>query len=101
MDEMMVLANRLNHYKTTNPDIGLDHFEIGRHTYCHLMVQHMGKYHKFEIRSIRVAYDYSVIELGAVNWTMAAGTCTLSIKPETVGLFKILEDHPTMRVLYE
>ncbi len=100
MDEMMHMANRLSHYKKINPDIGLDHFELGRHTYCHLMLNYQGQWHRIEVRAFNITYDYSLIEVSAVNWTLAAGTCTLRINPENVKDFKILEDEPTMQVLY-
>lgn len=100
MDDLFDLHQRLQHYKTINPDIGRDHFEIGRHTYCHLMVRHEGKWHKFEVRQFRTTMDYGLIEVSCVNWTLAAGTCTLSIKDDSVKDFKILEDEPTLQVLY-
>lgn len=102
MDDLFHLVQRLQHYKETNPDLGKEHFEIGRHTYCHLMVKHQGKWHKFEVRQFRVTMDYGMIEIAAVNWTLAAGSCTLSIQRENnINDFKILEDEPTMQVLYE
>lgn len=100
MDEFMHFLERLQHYKKTNPFVpGFD--EPGRHTYCHIMALHNGKWHKFEVRGHNITMDYGMVEISAVNWTMAAGTCTLSIQREQdVSIFKILEDEPTMQVLY-
>lgn len=100
MDDLFYLIERLQHYKKTNPFVpGFD--EPGRHTFCHLMVLHQGKWHKFEVRGFNVTMDYGMIELSCVNWTLAAGTCTLSIQRENkISDFKILEDEPTMQVLY-
>jgi len=99
MDNILELHQRLEYYKKTNPFVpGFD--EPGRHTYCHLMVLHEGKYHKFEVRGWHTTMDYRFTELSCVNWTLAAGTCTISIKDDNIAKFKILEDEPTLQVLY-
>ena len=57
-------------------------------------------WHKFEVRGFGVVPDYSVIEVSCVNWSLAAGTCTLTIDEVNCHRFKILEDEPTIQVLY-
>lgn len=97
------LLQRLHYYQTINPDIGLDHFEIGRHTYCHLMYKHDGQWHKNEVRGFKSVYRDGVLEsinISAVNWSVAAGPCGIVITQEHIDLVKILEDEPTMQVLY-
>lgn len=106
MDEIFHLAQRLQHYKITNPYDPEIH-EPGRHTYCHLMIYirdnelpYKEGWHKIEVRNHQTTMDYSRIELSAVSWTLAAGTCTISIDEINCTRFKILEDEPTLQVLY-
>jgi hypothetical protein len=114
MDNVFELSQRLQHYRETNPKI-IDHdsdagqYGENRHTYCHIMyhiskelairLEHIG-WHKIEVRGWHTTMDYRMIEISCVNWTLAAGTCTLSIKDDSVKDFKILEDEPTLQVLY-
>lgn len=107
MDDIFRLHQRLQYYKTTNPYDPEIH-ERGRHTYCHLMVYiragetpyYSEGWHKIEVRGHQTVLDYSRIELSAVSWTLAAGTCTITIDEINCKRFKILEDEPTLQVLY-
>lgn len=110
MEAMVKLANDLSRWKRDNPNKsdGED-WHDNRHTYCHIMYyideqaagkHHKPGWHKVEVRGFNITYNYELIECSAVSWTLAAGTCTLRITPENVHLVKILEDEPTLQVLY-
>jgi len=112
MENVFEMNQRLEYYKKINPKSpDSDDMQYGhdRHTYCHLMyhvtaadanrIEHIG-WHKIEVRGWRTTMDYRKIELSAVSWSLAAGTCTLMIKDDNVHKFKILEDEPTLQVLY-
>lgn len=95
--KLKALKERLYHYKVVNPDTR--HHDIGRHTYCHLIYLEKGStYPKFEVRSI--TFKDKVLSVGAVNWTVAAGTCTIDITEETAHLWAIEEDGGTPRILF-
>lgn len=105
-DIIFDLTQRLQHYKTSNP-FNPEVHEPGRHTYCHLMIYirpeerpYNEGWHKIEVRGHRTTMDYSMIELSCVSWTLAAGTCTITIDEINCHRFKILEDEPTIQVLY-
>lgn len=100
MDNVFELHQRLQHYKQNTQHLRDDFHDAGRFTYCHLMIYHNSAWHKFEVRGWHTTMDYRMIEISCVNWTLAAGTCTLSIKDDSVKDFKILEDEPTLQVLY-
>lgn len=111
-DQIFYITQRLEHYKKINPkiidpDSDAGQYGDNRHTYCHLMVcirpdekPYEKGWHKFEVRAFQTTMDYSRIELSCVNWTIAAGTCTITIDEINCMRFKILEDERTMQVLY-
>lgn len=99
------LINDLNAYKRTNPYDPECH-EPGRHTYCHILffpneeqANRLGVLpHKFEVRGFSI--NSASIDISAVNWGVAAGTCSLIVGEHNVHQFKILEKEPTLQVLY-
>lgn len=77
-----------------------------RMNWCHLLTKHKGELHRFQVRyaSFKVdndEYDKSdTIVLDVVNWTMCAGTATLTLTEDTCGKWLIEEDEPTVGLLY-
>ena len=112
MEAMVKLANDLTRWKRDNPKPIRDedeHYGDNRHTYCNLMYYideatasryHKQGWHKMEVRSFNITMDYSFIEIGVVNWTLTAGHGTLRVTADMVHNIKILEDEPTLQVLY-
>ncbi len=89
----------LQKYKDINPDTSDDIYDKGRHTYCHIIW--MNKEHnfpKFEVRGW--ALRGPILNVSVVNWTVTAGTASLSLNDDNLEEFKILEDDPTLMVLY-
>ena len=95
------LAKRLRHYKKINPAPKLEPYEgDSRHNYCHLVLFKDSKPHHFQVRSFQIREDKIVVS--AVNWTLAAGTCTLDLTVKTINTYniEILEDSPSLQTLY-
>lgn len=90
-------VKELNKYKVKRePDPYGD-----RYTYCHLiyMKEVNGvNFPLFEVRGWGKNEDGIHVDL--VNWTVAAGTCSVVLKADNIDDWKILEDEPTLQVLY-
>ena len=75
-----------------------------RLTHCHLLKFYSGKAHIFQVRGWDY-YDefnkYPTLRINVVNWTITAGTATIYLQDdEDAKDWYILEDNPTLRVLY-
>lgn len=93
------LIDRIQYYIITNPHpYPDDPYDSGRHTYCHLAHYAKGAWHFFEIRGMSVKENRA--HVSAVNWTLCAGTCAIDLTEVSVKDWKILEDEPTLQVLY-
>ena len=105
---------RLNKFKKL--DQGLDFEDLKRFTYCHMVLTnlkdptngnslkapHKGGLHRFEVRGWRVVKkEWKVLKVSAVNWTITAGTCTVDLTEDNISDWDILEDNPTLRILYD
>lgn len=63
-----------------------------RVTHCRLSHMHRGKEHIFDVRGWRKNPD-DTIYLSVVNWTLCAGTASLTINAQNVDLFKIKDSN--------
>ncbi len=107
MSNVLKFKDKLDKYKILNPkyqpSADEDYYgDAGRHTYCHLL--YLGKTekpgpHRFEVRSWHL--NYLTMSVGAVNWTLCAGTCSINITEDNVKDWVILEDDPDrINILY-
>lgn len=81
-----------------------DEFD-SRPTWCHILTRHKGELHRFEVRWAKYWSDVQensldVIHINVVNWTLCAGTATLTLSNDNVGQFVIEEEEPTIGLLY-
>lgn len=104
MSKLNTFYKNLKKYyvKPTNDGYGYGNDRVN---WCHLLCRHNGKLHRFEVRGARLVKDTSepsqdVIQVSVVNWTMCAGTATLSLNEANVGDWLIEEDAPTVGLLY-
>lgn len=70
----------------------LETYRVGEHydrrPYCYLEVEHDDKLHKFEVRHWKME-SYS-IRISAVNWTIAAGPCSIVLNGYNYKKFTIV-----------
>lgn len=97
------LLKRLNFYrdvKNPKPLIDEDGYDVGRHTYCNLVIFKDNEPHLFEVRGFNMLNG--ILQVYAVNWSIAAGTCTVNVTEDVIDLLKIeiYEDNPTLQTLY-
>lgn len=59
-----------------------------RITHCYILHELDGKDHTFEVRGWRPIVD-DKLEISVVNWTLCAGTATLTVTEDTVDTFRI------------
>lgn len=98
MDKLNNFWSKLVKYKK-EPDWERNPYDADRMCiWCHLLVKHNGKLHRFEVRNGRLSDD--AITLSVVNWTICAGAATLTLGEETVSQYLIEEDDPTVGLLY-
>lgn len=104
---LLKLHNRLVEYKThinpklSDPDDSYD----DRHNYCHMVYLDpvTNKMHTFQVRGFSYDSVKEILSISAVNWTICAGTCTIRLMNEHLELakWKILEDEPTLQILFD
>lgn len=97
------IYKRLRHYKKVNPAPPPDPYEgAGRHNYCHLVLFKNDKPHLFQVRGFTKKGLKDKVQVSAVNWTLAAGTCTLDLTDKMIKTYniQILEDNPTIQTLF-
>jgi hypothetical protein len=100
-DRLKEISKRLRHYKKVNPAPPPDPYEgSSRHNYCHLVLFKNDKPHLFEVRGFKALKDKT--QVSAVNWTLAAGTCTIDLTAKIIKQYniQILEDNPTIQTLF-
>ena len=114
--ELNQFIARINEYvEVINPQVITDEedyraYADRRHTYCNLMIT-KGKFvgHVFEVRSKpeKDELDYGEhtrdrYVISSCNYTVQAGTCTVSLSQRTLDQYgwAIVEDNPTLKVLY-
>lgn len=88
LDVFLKNLNKLKKPKSRDP------YESGRTNHCDLEHEHKGVKHVFEVRG------WGKIENGelmvhVVNWTLCAGTATLTLNEERVDSYRILEEYPS------
>ena len=111
MDKLDKFWKNLNKFKKTNPKPPRDEddpYNDNRHTYCHLLYigpykqdKHMKKVkeHRVDVRGFK-RKENGEIEISAVSWTLAAGSCSLTLTNTNIDYWLILEDKGMTEVLY-
>lgn len=99
------LLRRLEHYRKVNPRVrDEDDYGDDRHNFCHLIYldKVTKKAHRFQVRGWSYDMLMETLNISVVNWTMLAGTGSLTLKnvPEELAKWVVAEDDPTLAVLY-
>lgn len=95
--------NKLEKFYTAmikHKKVDKDPYNRGRTTWCHLLVKHKDELHKLQVRGLSFTKEKDVLTVSIVNWTMCAGTATLTLTEENCGRYIIEEDEPTIGLLY-
>lgn len=98
LDKFWEVLNKYRKEEVESP------YDQGRTTWCHLLYKHKGEIHRFEVRGASYIQNVQessldIISISVVNWTICAGTASVTLNNDTIDKW-VIEEEPTAKLLY-